>query len=296
MLAHIVEVPGQDAQPGWLAFADGWLWAGSNSIVRKIDPVSNRIVAKTKVPGRISDLAVDNGVWVAVTPDDLLFKLNEDDLTLEASLAAGRDPERLSTGGGRVWLANAAGRAVSSVSEATLARSEHRLTARPRDHGRRWWWPPPRRSDVASGAAAANRRRGDQDLDARAGSVSRAGDAAHSDDRAVEFATCANLLGFSDSAGIDGGTLHPEVAAAMPTVSADGRTYTFRVRPGFRFSPPSNQAVTAGTFRYTFERRSAFPTGPAVTLETSSACRRSRQGTPGTSPASSHAATSCESP
>ena len=35
----------------------------------------------------------------------------------------------------------------------------------------------------------------------------------------------------------------------MPTVSPDGRTYTFRIRPGFRFSPPSNEPVTAETFR-----------------------------------------------
>src|SRR6266571_2387782 len=40
----------------------------------------------------------------------------------------------------------------------------------------------------------------------------------------------------------------------MPTVSADGRTYTFRIRPGYRFSPPSNQPVTAETFRYSIER------------------------------------------
>jgi ABC-type oligopeptide transport system substrate-binding subunit len=40
----------------------------------------------------------------------------------------------------------------------------------------------------------------------------------------------------------------------MPTVSRDGRTYTFRVRGGFRFSPPSNEPVTAATFRYSIER------------------------------------------
>jgi ABC-type oligopeptide transport system substrate-binding subunit len=40
----------------------------------------------------------------------------------------------------------------------------------------------------------------------------------------------------------------------MPTLSGDGRTYTFRIRPGYRFSPPSNQPVTAGTFRYSIER------------------------------------------
>ena len=40
----------------------------------------------------------------------------------------------------------------------------------------------------------------------------------------------------------------------MPTVSADGRTYRFRVRRGFRFSPPSGEEVTAETFRHTIER------------------------------------------
>ena len=33
-----------------------------------------------------------------------------------------------------------------------------------------------------------------------------------------------------------------------------GRTYTFTIRPGFRFAPPSNQAVTAQTFKDTIER------------------------------------------
>jgi ABC-type oligopeptide transport system substrate-binding subunit len=46
----------------------------------------------------------------------------------------------------------------------------------------------------------------------------------------------------------------PEVAATMPAVSPDGRTYSFTVRRGYRFSPPSNQPVTAETFRYSIER------------------------------------------
>jgi peptide/nickel transport system substrate-binding protein len=33
-----------------------------------------------------------------------------------------------------------------------------------------------------------------------------------------------------------------------PATEADGRTYTFHVRPGLRFSPPSGQAVTAAAF------------------------------------------------
>ena len=40
----------------------------------------------------------------------------------------------------------------------------------------------------------------------------------------------------------------------MPAVSRDGLAYTFTIRPGFRFSPPSKAPVTAQTFRRVIER------------------------------------------
>jgi ABC-type transport system substrate-binding protein len=62
----------------------------------------------------------------------------------------------------------------------------------------------------------------------------------------------------------------------MPAVSRDGRTYTFRIRPGYRFSPPSPdrpaalrrrrdavpETVTAETFRHTIERALSPKLGP----------------------------------
>src|SRR5207248_4206430 len=36
-------------------------------------------------------------------------------------------------------------------------------------------------------------------------------------------------------------------------VSADGTTYRYTVRPGFRFAPPSNEAVSAATFTHSIE-------------------------------------------
>jgi DNA-binding SARP family transcriptional activator/ABC-type oligopeptide transport system substrate-binding subunit len=70
----------------------------------------------------------------------------------------------------------------------------------------------------------------------------------------IELATCAKLLNYPDEPPPEGWQLQPEVAAAMPRLSGDRRTYTFRIRPGYRFSPPSNQPVTAETFRYSIER------------------------------------------
>ena len=70
----------------------------------------------------------------------------------------------------------------------------------------------------------------------------------------IEYATCAKLLNYHDTAGIPGAELQPEVAEAMPTLSNGDKTYTFTVRDGFKFSPPSNAPVTAMTFKKVIER------------------------------------------
>jgi peptide/nickel transport system substrate-binding protein len=68
------------------------------------------------------------------------------------------------------------------------------------------------------------------------------------------YATCAQLVNYPDKPLPAGSQLTAEVADALPRRSADGRTYRFKIRPGFRFSPPSNQPVTAETFKDTIER------------------------------------------
>jgi DNA-binding SARP family transcriptional activator/ABC-type transport system substrate-binding protein/outer membrane protein assembly factor BamB len=104
----------------------------------------------------------------------------------------------------------------------------------------------------------------------------------------VYFATCAKLLNYPDEAGPAGARLQPEVAAAMPILSADRRTYTFTVRRGYRFSPPSKQPLTAETFRWTIERAlspklaEGFPTGwgpPGGLVDDIQGVRAFQQGT-----------------
>ncbi len=69
-----------------------------------------------------------------------------------------------------------------------------------------------------------------------------------------EYATCAKLLNYPDKAGAAGSQLQPEVATSMPQVSADGKTYTFTIKDGYKFSPPSNETITAATFKHVIER------------------------------------------
>jgi peptide/nickel transport system substrate-binding protein len=46
----------------------------------------------------------------------------------------------------------------------------------------------------------------------------------------------------------------PDLAAAPPVVSPDGRTVTVRIRRGVRFSPPVNREVTSSDVKYAIER------------------------------------------
>ena len=70
----------------------------------------------------------------------------------------------------------------------------------------------------------------------------------------VMYATCANLVTYPDKLAPAASQIVPEVAEAVPTPIDGSRTYSFTIRPGFRFSPPSNEAVTAQTFKATIER------------------------------------------
>jgi peptide/nickel transport system substrate-binding protein len=73
-------------------------------------------------------------------------------------------------------------------------------------------------------------------------------------DAVREYATCGLLLNYPDKPAPEGARLRPELAAAPPEVSRDGRTYTFELRSGFRFSPPSREPVTAAAFKRAIER------------------------------------------
>jgi len=78
----------------------------------------------------------------------------------------------------------------------------------------------------------------------------------------LEYATAAKLLNYPDKRGQAGGLFRLEVASGY-RISRDGKTYTFTIRKGFRFSDGS--PVTARNFVYAFERaRNAELQSPAA--------------------------------
>lgn len=62
----------------------------------------------------------------------------------------------------------------------------------------------------------------------------------------LEATTACKLMNWPDKEGAAGAVATPEVASGLPLVSKDGKTYTFTIKPGFKFS--NGKAVTAQSF------------------------------------------------
>ena len=70
-------------------------------------------------------------------------------------------------------------------------------------------------------------------------------------DRQRLDATCLSLYERND------GRLIADAASGLAVRTEGGRVWTFRIRSGFHFSPPSGERVDAGTFASTIERSTA---------------------------------------
>jgi peptide/nickel transport system substrate-binding protein len=72
------------------------------------------------------------------------------------------------------------------------------------------------------------------------------------DDWDMLFSTAMQLVSFPEKSGAAGSQLYPQAATAFPTVSKDGKTYTFHIRSGLKFSDGS--PVTAASYQRSWER------------------------------------------
>ena len=66
------------------------------------------------------------------------------------------------------------------------------------------------------------------------------------------YTTQLMLVNFPEKNGQAGSVLYPEAATSFPTVSNSGKTYTFHIRPGLKFSDGS--PVTAACWQRAWER------------------------------------------
>src|SRR4029078_10083054 len=65
-------------------------------------------------------------------------------------------------------------------------------------------------------------------------------------------AVCAKLMNYPDKPGAAGSKLTPDAAVRFPTVSKDGKTYTWTIRKGWKSN--TGQTLTAANFAYALNR------------------------------------------
>jgi DNA-binding SARP family transcriptional activator len=245
--------------PEIVVYGNGAVWATSNFMgLRRIDPATNQITASVALPSPISGVTTGGGfVWATNETKGSLYKIDPSGQII-ATYQTGEGAQAVSFAKGVVWVANQDVGTVTGIDAATEARHTYRF-----GHPVQTVAASGGRLLVALGQGLTYEDR----ILALKGQVAKIIvpiSAFGTPDPALaqwplfsfeaEKATCIGLLSYPDAPGLEGLRLQPELARSLPTLSRDGRTYTFTVRPGYRFSPPSNAPVTAQTVRFSIER------------------------------------------
>jgi ABC-type oligopeptide transport system substrate-binding subunit/streptogramin lyase len=244
--------------PSTIAVADGSAWTVDHfSAVTVIDLTSGR-VTRVAIPQGPLDFVVAGGGygWVSDESKGVVYKIDPDG-GLVATYHTGEGAYPMSYSGGVLWVANGDVGTVSRIDAVTGATRtfefHHPVLTVGAGAGRVLVGLAPGQTYDGRIAAVPGRV---AKLLVQPYQLALNDPARDSTWLAfeVEYATCATLLNHPDLQGAGGAQLQPEVATSMPALSADRRTYTFTIRPGYRFSPPSDQPVSAETFRYSVER------------------------------------------
>jgi len=238
--------------PSAIAAGDGSIWIANNSdgTVTQIDPTT---LEPTTIPVGHGPAAIavnGAGVWVANAGDDTVVRVDPDTNAVVGTTRVGSAPAALAATPSAIWVANSGDGTVMRLDPHSGERLGTKQIGGTPDAlafaaGRVWVAvsPAPPSPPATGGTAHLTAQSDPNSLDP-----------AFDLDFQIVYATCANLVTYPDKPGAAGSHVVPEVAEAVPTPTDGGRTYTFRIRRGFRFSPPSNAPVTAATFKSTIER------------------------------------------
>ena len=246
-----------NAGPTAIAVDNGAVWLTDNEAnnVTRID--STGLQTPIAVGNGPSGIAVgEGGVWVADSLDNAVVRIDPNTRSVKTTIAVGRSPAGIAVGAGSVWVADSGDGTVTRIDPRTdrvaariaVGGSPQAITIA---DGRAWVTVDAQAIGPADAASGGGTLRMDAPYDVDSMDPALAYETFSEQ---LLFAVCAKLLNTPDGPGAAGAQLTAEIAQSLPARSADGRTYTFTIRKGFRFSPPSNAPVTAQTLRYTIER------------------------------------------
>ncbi len=243
-----------NASPAGIAIGDGAVWLTDTEAGNVVRVDKTGLLTPIPVGSGPSAITVGaGGVWVVDSLDDAVVRIDPASQSVTATIPVGPSPAGIAVGAGSVWVANSGNGTVTRIDANTdrvqamiaVGGSPQALTIA---DGRVWVTVDAQSIAPDRGGSGGGTLRMVSSQDVGSMDPARAG----AED--LLYATCAQLVNYPDKAGPAGSQLIREVAQSLPTRSRDGRTYTFKIRPGFRFSPGSDQTVSAQTFKDSIER------------------------------------------
>ena len=242
--------------PTSVAVGSGAVWVGDarGNNVARIDPVTKLVIASIAVGDGADAVAVGAGaVWVADRLAGAVVRIDPATNSATTTIPVGRSPTDIAVGLGSVWVANSRDGTVSRIDPVrgeVVKTIEVGGSPQAIAVGSGRVWVSVQSAVVGPGVQTGGVLRVDAyGLDSLDPAVANT-----LPSWTIMYATCAGLFNYRDRPAPAGSRPEPEIAAALPVRSADGKTYTFTIRRGFRFSPPSNAPVTAQTFKFAIER------------------------------------------
>jgi DNA-binding SARP family transcriptional activator len=231
-----------------------WLSGGGTGVLYRIDPVANAVVARVPLDPYLCCVAVGGGyVWAM---NYRVWKLSSEG-RIVSSVPIDGDGANLMWSGGAMWVSEGVSgkqTRIQAETDATRTLFTGGLALHTAVRGDIATVvvgdAPP---DLLAGVPRPVLR-----IELQVGHLQPVDPALASDADVPLWreqlldATCARLLTLRSSPAPLGWRVAPELAD-LP-MSADGREWTFQIRPGSRFSPPSNAPVTAASMRHTIER------------------------------------------
>jgi peptide/nickel transport system substrate-binding protein len=258
-----------------IAAGAGAIWIGDsaqNRVVR-VDPTTNTVTQTIGVGSGPSALAFGAGaVWVANTLDGTVSRIDPRSNQVRATVPVGASPSAIAASDDSVWVSNEAGRTIVQLDphSGSVVRTVQTGT-RPTGltlAGSLW---------VAGQAPASAHRGGTLSMQAQVGfDTIDPGKAYSTGQPPILSITHDGLVAFKRVGGGDGTQLLPDLATSVPTPTNGGKTYTFQLRRGIRFS--NGKLVTAADVRWSIMRDFAIPGSPGagyfVKIDGAAACAK----------------------
>ena len=238
-----------------IACGEGSVWTvGDSGRLMGVSPATNSVLRSVAVgPGAGAVVAGEGSVWVANALNGTVTRVDPERGVVTATIAVGAadEPIGLAAGGGAVWVANRRSRTLARIDpERAVVTERLQLGNEPRGValvGDDVW--------AAVAATGAGHRGGTLRIAVEDQIDALDADPATSYDVAAWMLlsiTNDGLTAFRRSGGRAGTQVVPNLAQSLPTPSDGGRTYTFVLRRGVRYS--TGRPVLASDVKRGIER------------------------------------------